>query len=220
MPKDYAQRHQEIDREYQRQQPLTQDRCLRSLKKSELALGDERFIEKLETAILLQWSLSSTEITTSVDVIAVSTGQKETSLKVYTKQVNNFSNLEGLRLVVVDDDVDTLELITFILEEYNVQVTTATSASEALKAIARSSPDIIISDIAMPGEDGYSLMRKVRSLEPEQGGHIPAIALTAFAREEDRILALDAGFQRHIPKPVDPFELVAVVAKLAEQSQQ
>ena len=220
MPKDYAPRHQEIDREYQRQQTLTQDRCLRSLKKSELALGDERFIEKLETAIPLQWSLSSTEISTSVETISASTEQKETISKISTKQVNNFSNLEGLRLVVVDDDVDTLELITFILEEYNVQVTTATSASEALKAIARSSPDIIISDIAMPGEDGYSLMRKVRSLEPEQGGHIPAIALTAFAREEDRILALDAGFQRHIPKPVDPFELVAVVAKLAEQSQQ
>jgi CheY-like chemotaxis protein len=220
VPKDYAPRHQEIDREYQRQQTLTQDRCLRSLKKSELALGDERFIEKLETAIPLQWSLSSTEISTSVETISVSTEQKETISKISTKQVNNFSNLEGLRLVVVDDDVDTLELITFILEEYNVQVTTATSASEALKAIARSSPDIIISDIAMPGEDGYSLMRKVRSLEPEQGGHIPAIALTAFAREEDRILALDAGFQRHIPKPVDPFELVAVVAKLAEQSQQ
>lgn len=220
MPKDYAPRHQEIDREYQRQQTLTQDRCFRSLKKYEFALGDERFIENLETAIPLQGSFGSTEITTSVDVIPISTGQKETSSKVYTKQVNNFSNLEGLRLVVVDDDVDTLELITFILEEYNVQVTTATSASEALQAIARSTPDIIISDIAMPGEDGYSLIRKVRSLELEQGGHIPAIALTAFAREEDRILALDAGFQRHIPKPVDPFELVAIVAKLAEQSQQ
>ena len=220
MPKDYAPRHQEIDREYQRQQTLTQDRCLRSLKKSELALGDERFIEKLETAIPLKGSLWSIGISTSVETISASTEQKETISKISTKQVNNFSNLEGLRLVVVDDDVDTLELITFILEEYNVQVTTATSASEALKAIARSSPDIIISDIAMPGEDGYSLMRKVRSLEPEQGGHIPAIALTAFAREEDRILALDAGFQRHIPKPVDPFELVAVVAKLAEQSQQ
>jgi CheY-like chemotaxis protein len=220
VPKDYAPRHQEIDREYQRQQTLTQDRCLRSLKKSELALGDERFIEKLETAIPLKGSLWSIGISTSVETISASTEQKETISKISTKQVNNFSNLEGLRLVVVDDDVDTLELITFILEEYNVQVTTATSASEALKAIARSSPHIIISDIAMPGEDGYSLMRKVRSLEPEQGGHIPAIALTAFAREEDRILALDAGFQRHIPKPVDPFELVAVVAKLAEQSQQ
>ncbi len=118
---------------------------------------------------------------------------------------------------MVDDDVDTLELITFILEEYQMQVTTAASASEALDSLTRSLPHIMISDIAMPGEDGYSLIRKVRNLEAESGGHIPAIALTAFAREEDRILALDAGFQMHVAKPVDPFELVAVVAKLAEQ---
>lgn len=131
--------------------------------------------------------------------------------------MNNFSNLEGLRILVVDDDVDTLELITFILEEYQMQVTTAASASEALDSLTRSLPHIMISDIAMPGEDGYSLIRKVRNLEAESGGHIPAIALTAFAREEDRILALDAGFQMHVAKPVDPFELVAVVAKLAEQ---
>ena len=131
--------------------------------------------------------------------------------------MNNFSNIEGLRILVVDDDVDTLELITFILEEYQMQVTTAASASEALDSLTRSLPHIMISDIAMPGEDGYSLIRKVRNLEAESGGHIPAIALTAFAREEDRILALDAGFQMHVAKPVDPFELVAVVAKLAEQ---
>jgi CheY-like chemotaxis protein len=131
--------------------------------------------------------------------------------------VNNFSNIEGLRILVVDDDVDTLELITFILEEYQMQVTTAASASDALDSLTRSLPHIMISDIAMPGEDGYSLIRKVRNLEAESGGHIPAIALTAFAREEDRILALDAGFQMHVAKPVDPFELVAVVAKLAEQ---
>ncbi len=131
--------------------------------------------------------------------------------------MNNFSNIEGLRILVVDDDVDTLELITFILEEYQMQVTTAASASDALDSLTRSLPHIMISDIAMPGEDGYSLIRKVRNLEAESGGHIPAIALTAFAREEDRILALDAGFQMHVAKPVDPFELVAVVAKLAEQ---
>lgn len=131
--------------------------------------------------------------------------------------MNNFSNLEGLRILVVDDDVDTLELISFILEEYQMQVTTAASASEAFDSLTRSLPHIMISDIAMPGEDGYSLIRKVRNLEAESGGHIPAIALTAFAREEDRILALDAGFQMHVAKPVDPFELVAVVAKLAEQ---
>jgi CheY-like chemotaxis protein len=125
---------------------------------------------------------------------------------------------------VVDDNVDTLELVTIILGEYGTEVITAASATEAIEAItqgARSAsaqlkPNILISDIAMPGVDGYSLIRKVRTLSSEQGGQIPAIALTAYASEEERTRILDAGFQMHIPKPVEPSELVAVVAKLAQ----
>ncbi|HEY9900854.1 MAG TPA: response regulator [Candidatus Sericytochromatia bacterium] len=138
--------------------------------------------------------------------------------------MNNFSILNGLRVLVVDDNVDTLELVTIILGEYGTEVITAASATEAIEAItqgARSAsaqlkPNILISDIAMPGVDGYSLIRKVRTLSSEQGGQIPAIALTAYASEEERTRILDTGFQMHIPKPVEPSELVAVVAKLAQ----
>jgi CheY-like chemotaxis protein len=138
--------------------------------------------------------------------------------------VNNFSVLNGLRVLVVDDNVDTLELVTIILGEYGTEVITAASATEAIEAITQGArgaitqlkPNILISDIAMPGVDGYSLIRKVRTLSSERGGRIPAIALTAYASEEERTRILDAGFQMHIPKPVEPSELVAVVAKLAQ----
>ncbi len=138
--------------------------------------------------------------------------------------MNNFSVLNGLRVLVVDDNVDTLELVTIILGEYGTEVITAASATEAIEAITQGArgaitqlkPNILISDIAMPGVDGYSLIRKVRTLSSERGGRIPAIALTAYASEEERTRILAAGFQMHIPKPVEPSELVAVVAKLAQ----
>jgi CheY-like chemotaxis protein len=130
--------------------------------------------------------------------------------------VNNFPALNKLRVLVVDDNADTLELVTFILEEYGTEVITAASATEAIAAIAQSQPNILISDIAMPGVDGYSLIRKLRTLSSEGGGQIPAIALTAYANEEERTRVLDSGFQMHIAKPVDPTELVAVVANLAQ----
>ena len=130
--------------------------------------------------------------------------------------MNNFPALNKLRVLVVDDNADTLELVTFILEEYGTEVITAASATEAIAAIAQSQPNILISDIAMPGVDGYSLIRKLRTLSSEGGGQIPAIALTAYANEEERTRVLDSGFQMHIAKPVDPTELVAVVANLAQ----
>jgi PAS domain S-box-containing protein len=141
--------------------------------------------------------------------------------------LDNFPALDGLRVLVVDDAADTLELIKFILEQCKAQVTTTTSAGEALEAItqsgryaiAKSKPDILISDIGMPEEDGYCLIARVRSLEAEQGTPLPAIALTAFATEEERTRALNAGFQMHVAKPVEPEELVAAVASLAGRSQ-
>lgn len=90
-----------------------------------------------------------------------------------------------------------------------------TSASTALRAIANQKPDILISDIGMPNQDGYSFIAQVRALTSDQGGQLPAIALTAFARDEDRLRALEAGFQTYLPKPVEPDELVGVVAHLA-----
>jgi CheY-like chemotaxis protein len=116
----------------------------------------------------------------------------------------------------VDDETDARELLKNVLEQCNVEVITASSASEAFKAIEESSPHIIVSDIGMPGEDGYDLIRKIRGRERENKlKRIPAVALTAYARVEDRMRALSEGFQMHVPKPVEPAELAAVIANLA-----
>jgi len=123
-------------------------------------------------------------------------------------------NLGGVRVLVVEDDPYTLEMLKVILQNRGAEVITALSAADALKALERSRPDAMISDIAMPDEDGYELIEKVRRRDPEHGGDIPAAALTAYARVEDRIHALTAGFLMYVQKPVDPDELVAVVANL------
>lgn len=123
--------------------------------------------------------------------------------------------LDRVRVLVVDDEVDTREFITTILQQYQAEVRAVASAQEALATIAHWKPDVLVSDIGMPEQDGYALLHQLRSRSPEQGGKIPAAALTAYTKAEDRRLAIQAGFQLHIPKPVDPFELVTVVASLA-----
>jgi CheY-like chemotaxis protein/nitrogen-specific signal transduction histidine kinase len=125
--------------------------------------------------------------------------------------------LQGLHVLVVDDDEDARHLIKTVLEQCEAQVTVVASAAAALRALQDSRPDVLVSDLGMPEEDGYSLISKVRSLPPEQGGSIPAAALTAYARVEDRMRVLRSGFQIHLPKPVEPAELVAVVANLASR---
>ena len=120
--------------------------------------------------------------------------------------------LDGLTILVVDDEPDTRELLKTGLENCGALVTVACSSAEAFEAIQRELPDVLISDIGMPGEDGYDLIRRLRSLPPERGGKIPAIALTAYARVEDRMKALRSGYQMHVPKPVELAELVAVAA--------
>jgi PAS domain S-box-containing protein len=124
-------------------------------------------------------------------------------------------NLEGLSVLVVDDEADTRELIIRILEQCGARVTAVASAAEALAEIARLKPDVLISDIGMPDQDGYELIGRVRAMEGQRGKQIPAVALTAYARTEDRIRALNSGFQIHVPKPVEPTELATVVATLA-----
>ncbi len=123
--------------------------------------------------------------------------------------------LEGVAVLFVEDEPAISEVVGMALESQGARVTLATSVSEALERIAESVPDVLLSDIAMPGEDGYSLMRKVRAMAPEQGGRTPAAALTAHVRPEDKVRALQAGFQAHIRKPVDLEELTACVAQLA-----
>ncbi len=123
--------------------------------------------------------------------------------------------LVGVRVLVVDDDPDTLETLWAILSQCGAEVRTAGSAGEALGIMAVWPPTLLISDIGMPGEDGYALLRKVRELESDRGGSVPALALTAYARVEDRVKVLASGFQMHVAKPIEPAELVAVVANLA-----
>jgi signal transduction histidine kinase/ActR/RegA family two-component response regulator len=124
------------------------------------------------------------------------------------------SDLRGLRVLVVDDDPDARELVATVLETGGVEVATAGSAAEALAALETFMPQVVVSDIGMPGEDGYSLIRSIRSL-PSKLNSLPAIALTAFARNEDRTRALLAGFNVHMAKPVEPSALVRAVAILA-----
>jgi len=124
------------------------------------------------------------------------------------------SSLKGVKILVVDDDSDTRNYIEFLLEQVEATVVTAASAAAALAILKQVKPDILLSDIGMPEMDGYMLMRYVRSLPAEQGGTIPAIALTAYAGEGDQQHALAVGFQRHIAKPVDPEALIKVIATL------
>jgi CheY-like chemotaxis protein len=121
-----------------------------------------------------------------------------------------------LRVMIVDDEPETLGMLSVALEQCNAVVKAAGSAVEALELMERWLPDIMISDIGMPGEDGYELIAKVRALDPERGGKLPAIALTAYARDDDRRHVLAAGFNTHVAKPVDPAELIIVIANLAK----
>jgi PAS domain S-box-containing protein len=127
-------------------------------------------------------------------------------------------DLGGLRILAVDDEADARQLVKRILSSCGATVETAASAADALEWLKMNKPDVLITDIGMPGEDGYAVIRKVRQLGVEDGGNIPAIALTAFARSEDRRRAILSGFQMHMAKPIEPSELVAMVASLAARA--
>jgi CheY-like chemotaxis protein len=124
--------------------------------------------------------------------------------------------LRGLRLLLVEDDLDSNEVVSAILEDSGIQVTSAANAEEALLVLGRQTIDVIVSDVGLPGQDGYAFIRTVRSM-PSLGA-IPAAALTAYAHAEDRRRALDAGFQRHLRKPFDQNELLSVIEDLAKLS--
>ena len=129
-----------------------------------------------------------------------------------------YPRLEGLRVLVVDDEPDTAEMLRTLLAECGAEVRMALSAAEALRIVDGWTPSVLLSDIAMPDQDGYALIERIRALDPARGGRVPAIALTAYARNEDRVKATAAGFQVHLPKPVEPAELLAAVARLAARS--
>jgi CheY-like chemotaxis protein len=125
------------------------------------------------------------------------------------------ASLAGLRILLVDDDADARDLLTLALQQSGAEVTAVTSTEAAMESIVRWHPHVLVSDIGLPGQDGFALIRQVRSLRPEQGGTTPAIALTAYASPEDRQRAAAAGFQLHVSKPVEPSRLIETIGQLA-----
>ncbi|MGB9179891.1 MAG: ATP-binding protein [Pyrinomonadaceae bacterium] len=125
--------------------------------------------------------------------------------------------LNDIRVLLVDDDADTLAMLDRLIAQCGAEIITARSAAEALSIIESSKVDVIVSDIAMPEEDGYTLIRKVREMEQKRGGRLPAVALTAYAMTEDRLRALSSGFQAHVSKPIEPNELLMVLASLVDR---
>jgi len=122
--------------------------------------------------------------------------------------------LEGLHVLLVEDDADAREALVSVLEHYGARITAASSVAEALSALAKRVPDVLVSDIGMPGQDGYDLIRAVRALPPDQGGRVRALALSAYASPQDRDRAIAAGFHRHVAKPAEPPELVGTLVQL------
>jgi PAS domain S-box-containing protein len=124
------------------------------------------------------------------------------------------SELKGKRILLIDDENDTLEMLAAVLDQNGAEVKAQTNVREALEAVKEWKPDVVISDIAMPEEDGYSFIRKLRALPPEEGGTIPAIALTAYVGIKERTKVLSSGFQMYVPKPVEPLELLSTLISL------
>ncbi|MBD2121843.1 response regulator [Trichocoleus sp. FACHB-262] len=127
---------------------------------------------------------------------------------------------KGLRVLVVDGDADSRDLLMALFEDYEVSTTTATCVSEALESMQQACPDLLISEIVLPGEDGYSLMSQVKAWKTTQRTRIPAIALTVCAEESAQRRAIAAGFCQHLPKPLDIDELIATMACLTQETQE
>jgi CheY-like chemotaxis protein len=129
------------------------------------------------------------------------------------KLLDQLPSLDDVEILVVDDEVSAREIITEVLRHCGARVTAVASAAEAMTALKKSPPDVLVSDIGMPNENGYELISRIRTL----GSEVPAVALTAYAKTEDRMRALAAGFNTHVPKPVEPAELALVIASLVER---
>jgi signal transduction histidine kinase len=129
---------------------------------------------------------------------------------------SSFPDLQGTKVLLVEDETDVREVLAILLQKCGARVTRAASAREALESYRMEQPDVLVTDIGMPIEDGYDLLSQIRSLKPGPGKHAPAIALTGYARGEDRHRAIEAGFQMHIPKPVDPMDLARAVLSLRD----
>jgi CheY-like chemotaxis protein len=153
------------------------------------------------------------------DPAAVQLFTERTCSAVDDVEISSDEMLKNLRILVVEDDPDTQELLKTVLQQHGAEVVAVGSAASALTEFERARPDVIISDIAMAGENGYELIRRIRALGPAAGGHVPAIALTAYASVVDRRRALLAGFQTHLAKPIEPDDLLAVILSLTFQQE-
>lgn len=136
-----------------------------------------------------------------------------------SKPTGDNLKLSGIRVLIVDDEADAREVLEVILSQFGAEINVATSASQALEMLEAWKPDAIVSDVGMPNEDGYTLIQKVRALEPERGGLTPAIALTGYGRPEDRLQLLAAGYQVHLSKPVELIQLVDSIADLTSRDE-
>lgn len=129
-----------------------------------------------------------------------------------------YATIENLKVLIVDDEKDTLDLLAAVLNQKGAEVKAKTSVRDALEVVSEWRPDVIVSDVAMPEEDGYSFIKKLRDLSPEQGGATPAIALTAYVGIKERAKVLESGFQMYVPKPVEPSELLAAIANFTSET--
>lgn len=166
----------------------------------------------------VEFPLTSSEVV-DVNVDMGATQQPSASETSQCSEPIEDQHLRDCRILLVEDDVDTRDLLRTVLSGHGADLIVVGSSVDALMELQRSKPDVIVSDIGMAGENGYELMKKIRTLEPEEGGRIPAIALTAYASASDRRQALLAGFQTHLPKPVNADELVAVIVSLTYKNE-
>jgi PAS domain S-box-containing protein len=190
-----------------------------------LGLAIARHLVELHGGTVDAYSAGSGQgstFTIKLPLIPVQIGEtREERLHPTVGQGVSFSNppsLRGVKVLIVDDEADARNYLLAVLEQCEAEVLAASSAQGALELLLAKKPDVLISDIGMPEEDGYSLIHRVRAMSADEGGLIPAVALTAYARAEDRTNVIAAGFQIHIPKPVEPAELATVVASLAKRS--
>jgi len=165
----------------------------------------------------VEFPLTSSEVISNLGPVRLFTDQARGL--VLSSETSGDQKLKHRRILIVEDDPDTRELLKTVLAQHGAEVTTAESGSGALAEITHVKPDVIISDIGLAGQNGYDLIRKIRSLDPEEGGHVPAIALTAYAGASDRRRALLAGFQTHLAKPIEPDDLLAVILSLTFQQE-
>jgi CheY-like chemotaxis protein len=122
--------------------------------------------------------------------------------------------LDGVHILLVEDDEDSRRLLGTMLKRHGAEVSAASSAADAFRLFTERRPDVLVSDIGMPEEDGYQLLKKIRALSPEEGGRVPALALTGYATRRDRERSFEAGYEEHMAKPVEQSELISVVSKL------